>query len=100
MTISVIIPTFNRADTIGTTLQIRRRINGQLEADAYEVIVADSPLEDGPADVVRAVQATSRVVVRYVYEDRPAPRSGRCHICGKWRWPLSVPKTSCTGTAA
>jgi glycosyltransferase involved in cell wall biosynthesis len=68
MRLSVIIPTFNRADTIGLTLQSLRE--GQLPAGDYEILVIDNRSTDGTADLVRTLQGSGDVPVRYFYEAR------------------------------
>lgn len=66
--LSVIIPTFNRADTIGLTLQSLRE--GQLDPQDYEILVVDNRSTDGTADLVRGLQRTGQVAIRYLYEER------------------------------
>lgn len=68
MKLSVIIPTYNRADLIGITLQ--SLTEHQLPASEYEVLVVDNRSTDDTAAVVRKFQATSPVPVRYSFEER------------------------------
>jgi glycosyltransferase involved in cell wall biosynthesis len=56
MEISVVIPTYNRIDTLREVLPTL--LAQSLEAPAYEIIVADSLSSDGTADFVNALSAT------------------------------------------
>lgn len=72
MDISVVIPTYNRIDTLAEVLPTL--LDQSLDASAYEIIVADSNSNDGTADFLRDLSArTSPERVRHV----PGPYSGR-----------------------
>lgn len=68
MKLSVIIPTYNRADTIGITID--SLIANQLPPSEYEIVVVDNRSTDGTAAIVREAQARSSVPIRYLYEER------------------------------
>lgn len=68
MDLSIIIPAYNRAYSIGTTLW--SLIHQDLEPDCYEIIVVDNNSHDKTADVVREIQSQSPVPVRYHFESR------------------------------
>ncbi len=63
--VSVIIPTRNRADWLGTSLE---SLAAQRTARSFEVVVADNASEDDTADVVRGWSRRDGRF-RYVYED-------------------------------
>lgn len=66
--ISVIIPSYNRADLIGLTLQ--SLVEQDYPTDKYEVIVVDNNSTDNTKDVVRDWQARARISIKYVFETR------------------------------
>ena len=68
MKLSIIVPAYNRARTIGMTLM--SLVRQDLPADAYEIIVVDNNSKDATADVVRKVQTESPVLIRYHLERR------------------------------
>jgi glycosyltransferase involved in cell wall biosynthesis len=76
--LSVVIPTYNRADTIGTTLKSLGADQGIGSAD-YEIVVVDNRSTDDTAAIVRHMQAESRVAIRYVYEERAGVHYARNH---------------------
>lgn len=78
MILSVIIPTFNRADTIGTTLE-SLVVDQGIDAADYEIVVVDNRSTDATREIVHRVQAASRVPIRYVYEDRAGVHYARNH---------------------
>jgi validoxylamine A glucosyltransferase len=64
--VSVVIPTYNRAEMLGHTL---RSLAGQAgDRDAFEVVVADDGSSDDTADVVAGYRGSLRV--RHVYRPR------------------------------
>lgn len=71
ITVSVIIPAYNAAATIGKTLQALSRQN---YPQPFEVIVVDDGSSDNTADIVRSFAA-----VRYVRQDNSGPALARNH---------------------
>jgi glycosyltransferase involved in cell wall biosynthesis len=68
--ISVVIPTYNRLETLRVV--IPSLLAGDQPADAYEIVVADSQSDDGTAEYLAEVAAAAPQV-RHV----PGPYSGR-----------------------
>lgn len=66
MEISVIIPTFNRADTLQCTLSALG--NQTLESGSFEVLVVDDGSEDDTAEVVRRIQKDYQSPLFYFYQ--------------------------------
>jgi len=85
--ISVIMPTYNRADMLRGALEslMRQEAGG---AFSYEIIVVDNASTDGTKAVVHQVAAESPVPVRYYHQDVPgdAPtrNCGVTHARGEW----------------
>ena len=72
---SVIIPTYNRSQSLQTTLESLLRLD--YPTDRLEIIVVDNCSTDGTKAVVESFQAKSKVPVRYVYESRPGAHFAR-----------------------
>ena len=84
-TLSVVVPAFNEAATVGPLLEalLRKRVAGM----RIEVIVVESNSTDGTRDVVQKYAAHPRL--RVVLEDRPrgkghAVRTGLAHSTGDY----------------
>src|SRR6202022_1877641 len=74
--ISVVMPTYNRIDTLREVLPTL--LDQTLSADAYEIVVADSQSSDGTAEYVRDMCLREQERVRYVpgaYTGRGAARN-------------------------
>jgi glycosyltransferase involved in cell wall biosynthesis len=74
--ISVVMPTFNRIDTLREVLPTL--LDQTLPAAAYEIVVADSQSTDGTAEYVRNIRQRENERVRYVpgaYNGRGAARN-------------------------
>ena len=72
MELSVVVPTYNRIDTLRVVLPAL--LEQTLARDAYEIVIADSRSTDGTADYVRDLAATAGAQrLRYV----PGPYGGR-----------------------
>jgi glycosyltransferase involved in cell wall biosynthesis len=74
--ISVVMPTFNRIDTLREVLPTL--LDQTLPAAAYEIVVADSQSTDGTAEYVRNISQRENERVRYVpgaYNGRGAARN-------------------------
>jgi glycosyltransferase involved in cell wall biosynthesis len=67
-TVSVIIPTYNRAKMLGITIE--SFINQDYPKDQYEIIIADNNSSDNTKDVVNDWQKRSPVDIRYIFEKR------------------------------
>jgi glycosyltransferase involved in cell wall biosynthesis len=65
--ISVIIPTFNRADLLGKTLDSLGQLRPRFE-ERWEVVVVDNNSSDGTPEVARNRQRTFPVPLRYLFE--------------------------------
>jgi glycosyltransferase involved in cell wall biosynthesis len=73
--ISVVVPTYNRIDTLRAVLPTL--LEQTLPADAYEIVIADSRSDDGTVEYLRDVCASQGEHVRYVpgaYAGRGAAR--------------------------
>jgi glycosyltransferase involved in cell wall biosynthesis len=69
--LSVIVPTFNRKDTIRTTLA---RLSTQTyPISDYEVLIMDDGSNDGTKEVVESLQASLPYEVRYFYHKNRGP---------------------------
>lgn len=66
--ISVIIPSYNRAEMIGITIE--SFIQQNYPVNKYEIIVCDNNSSDKTKDVVSQYQLQSRVPFKYVFEIR------------------------------
>src|SRR6266481_5430132 len=66
--VSVIIPTFNRAQSLEETL--RSLINQNYEANSYEIIVVDNNSSDHTKDLVACWKNKSAVPLLYLFEGR------------------------------
>lgn len=81
--LSVVLPVYNEASTIGTVLE---RILGQeIPGISVEVVVVESNSTDGTREIVAGYEGHPRILV--VYQDRPAGkgnavREGLRHITG------------------
>lgn len=71
--ITVVIPTFNRADRLAVLLESLQHL--EPPSLPYDIIVADNGSTDGTAATVRRFAERSRVPVRYLHE----PRRGASH---------------------
>jgi len=69
--LSVIVPAYNAAATIGRTLEALSKQNCSL---SFEVIVVDDGSSDGTADIVRGFAS-----VKYIFQDNAGPASARNH---------------------
>jgi glycosyltransferase involved in cell wall biosynthesis len=75
MSVSVIIPTYNRSQSLKTTLESLLKL--EYPTDRLEIIVVDNCSTDGTKSIVEACQAQSKFPVRYVYENRPGAHFAR-----------------------
>jgi glucosyl-dolichyl phosphate glucuronosyltransferase len=66
--LSVIVPTYNRSATLQPTLE--SLADQDLDAARYEIIVVDNRSTDDTAAVVKRLQSSSRVEIRYFHEPR------------------------------
>lgn len=66
--ISVVIPTYNRADTLKAVLPTL--LNQTVHPDNYEILICDSGSDDGTAEYVQSLQSP---VIRWL----PGPNQGR-----------------------
>lgn len=74
-TVSIIIPTFNRAKTLGNTIE--SCINQSYPRDKFEIIVADNNSTDDTRHVVEQWKSKSPVPVRYIFEQRQGAHLAR-----------------------
>lgn len=68
LTVSVIIPTYNRAKMLGLTIE--SFIAQDYPKDKYEIIIADNNSGDNTEEVVAEWQAKSSVPIKYIFEKR------------------------------
>ena len=74
--VSVVIPTYNRADVVSTTLQ--RLLQQDLPSDRYEVLVCDNSSDETP-DRVRQLASTTAVRVQLLSGTDRLPAVKRNH---------------------
>src|SRR6185503_15634020 len=85
--ISVIMPTYNRADMLRGALEslLCQETGGEFE---YEIFVIDNASTDSTKSIVEAAAAGSQVPVRYCFQDEPGPAPARnrglAHASGLW----------------
>ncbi len=85
--ISVVVPTFNRAEMLGEALQslIRQDTQG---AFSYELVVVDNASTDSTKTIIQRAAQESPVSVRYIYHttpgDAPSRNRGLAEARGKW----------------
>lgn len=86
-TISILVPSFNRAHYLNGALATltRQETDGRFD---YEVVVIDNASKDETRQVVEAFAATSTVPVRYLYEsvpgDAPPRNKGISNTTSDW----------------
>ena len=66
--ISVIIPTYNRAEMLGITIE--SFVNQQYPHDNYEIIVSDNNSSDNTKEIVSEWQSKADVKIKYIFEKR------------------------------
>ena len=71
--ITIVVPTFNRAGRLDVLLESLQHL--EAPSIPYDIIVADNGSHDDTATIVRRFTERSRVPVRYLYE----PRRGSSH---------------------
>ncbi|MBS1519181.1 MAG: glycosyltransferase family 2 protein [Bacteroidetes bacterium] len=74
-TVSIIIPTFNRIDTLGIT--IKSLIEQTYPDNLYEIIIADNNSTDSTKELVDSIKESSSVPVRYLLEKRQGAHFAR-----------------------
>ncbi len=67
-TVSIIIPTYNRAKSLRITIE--SFIEQNYPKDKYEIIIADNNSSDNTRDVVNEWQAKSSLPIKYIFEKR------------------------------
>lgn len=86
-TISVIVPTFNRAGWLSDALRslTRQRTDGKF---TFEVVVCDNASTDDTASVVASIAASSPIPIRYCCQAKPGDAPTRNHALrqatGEW----------------
>lgn len=73
--VSVVIPSYNRAHMIGTTLE--SFINQNYPKDRYEIIVVDNNSSDSTKEVVLEWKRKSPITIQYLFESRPGAHFAR-----------------------
>ena len=73
--VSVIVPTFNRAETLADTL--RALAAQDYPADRLEIVVVDNSSTDATEEVVRDLTARASVPIRYFRKDNHGPAASR-----------------------
>jgi glucosyl-dolichyl phosphate glucuronosyltransferase len=66
--ISVVIPTYNRAEMLGITIE--SFVNQQYPHDNYEIIVSDNNSSDNTKEIVSKWQSKADVKIKYIFEKR------------------------------
>ncbi|MFC1600255.1 glycosyltransferase family 2 protein [Patescibacteria group bacterium] len=66
MEVSVVIPTYNRADTLRECLELL--VGQKFVKDEYEIVVVDDGSTDSTADVVKIAQKSSKIPIKYLYQ--------------------------------
>jgi len=73
--VSIIIPTYNRANILGLTLD--SCINQTYPKDKYEIIVSDNNSSDNTREVVEEWKSKSDVPIKYIHEERQGAHFAR-----------------------
>lgn len=66
MEVSVVIPTYNRADTLRECLELL--IGQKFVKDEYEIVVVDDGSTDSTAEVVENIKKSSKIQIKYLYQ--------------------------------
>lgn len=66
--ITIIIPTYNRAEMLGVTIE--SFVNQQYPHDKYEIIISDNNSSDNTKNIVSEWQSKSDVKIKYIFEGR------------------------------
>ena len=74
-TVSIIIPTYNRAKILGLTIE--SCVNQTYPIDLFEIIVADNNSSDDTKEVVKEWQTKSDVPIKYIFEPRQGAHFAR-----------------------
>ena len=74
-TVSIIIPTYNRADLLGFTIE--SCINQSYPKNLYEIIVADNNSTDNTKEVVEEWKTRTEVKIKYISETRQGAHFAR-----------------------
>jgi len=76
ITVSIVVPTYNRADWLGGALDslVGQQTGGKL---SYEIVVVDNASRDATKDVVQRAAEASEVPIRYFYEETPGDAPAR-----------------------
>ncbi len=72
--LSVVVPTFNRADVLGETLESLLAQEGDV---SYEVVVVDNNSSDDTESIVRAFETRSGGRIQYVFEGEQGSSAAR-----------------------
>ncbi|WMW23240.1 glycosyltransferase family A protein [Methanolobus mangrovi] len=75
MDVSIIVPTFNRKDSLKKTLQ--SLINQKYPHDKYEIIVCDDGSTDDSADMIHDISTRSDVEIKYITQKNSGPAVAR-----------------------
>lgn len=73
--VSIVIPTYNRADLLGQTIE--SCINQSYSRDKFEIIIADNNSKDNTKEVVENYIENSDVRIRYIFEPRQGAHYAR-----------------------
>ena len=73
--VSVIVPTYNRANMLGTT--IKSLINQSYDKKNYEIIVVDNNSSDNTLQVIEQLYKESPVLINYLWELRQGAHYAR-----------------------
>jgi GT2 family glycosyltransferase len=87
MQLSVLIPTYNRCETLAKALQA---LFAQRVAAAWEIIVVDDGSTDGTGDVLKALKAQSPVAMTCLHQENSGPAAARNRGLGASAAPLAL----------
>lgn len=76
ITVSIIVPTFRRPDSLRRTLSSCLRQQG-VDPAGVEIVVVDNCPEGSAADAVRAMAADTPMAIRYLHETKPGVSHAR-----------------------
>ncbi len=79
--ISVIMPTYNRCGVVEQCL--RNFENQTMRRESFEVVVSDDGSQDGTKDLVERISATSRLNIRYLWQQNRGANAARNHAIGE-----------------
>ena len=73
--LSVIIPTYNRVEIVPKCIESLEAQS--LDKSEFEVIIVDDGSTDRTGDVVSGIQASTKMVIHYIFQENKGPAGAR-----------------------